>query len=335
MSPDTGEKGADEFVARATPEPDGDTRALLDDFNAEGAGALAQGSPEDVRAWMARMVERYALDPKPEVAAIEELRIPGPADEPGVRIAVRLYRPRPKSGGRLPIMVFCHAGGYVFGDLETLDGFCRLMAAEGGCIVMAVDYRRAPEHRFPVPLEDCYAATLWASEHAAEIGADPDRLAVGGDSSGGTMATVTCQLAKLRGKPKIRHQLLWYPGVGSAGPSDSAERYGTGYFLENDLMMWSMKHYLTSKEEMMDHRVQPIRFEDLSGLPPTFLMTAGYDPRRDDNLVYAERLRDAGVPITFRCVESTIHGFLFMLGGIQVAREAAMESARYIRDALS
>jgi acetyl esterase len=322
--------GADPLVARATPEPDADTQALLAHFNAEGARTLAQNSPEEVRAWIDRMVRHYALDPLPEVAAIEDFGIPGPNGE----IPVRLYRPAPKDGAPLPVVVFIHLGGYVFGNLDTLDGFCRMLAKEGETLVLAVDYRRAPEHRFPVPLEDCYAATLWASEHAAEIGADPARVAVAGDSSGGAMATITCQLAKLRGKPGICHQFLWYPGVGSAGPSDSAERYGTGYFLENELMMWSMKHYLTSKEDMMDHRVQPIRFEDMSGLPPLYLMTAGYDPRRDDNLAYARRMREAGVATTFRCVESTVHGFLFMLGGIGVAREAALESAHFVRDAL-
>ena len=225
-------------------------------------------------------------------------------------------------------------GGYVFGDLEINDDFCRLLCRDAGVLVLAVDYRRAPEHKFPTALEDCYAATMWASQNAASLGADASRMAVAGDSSGGAMATIVCQLARLRGGPAICHQFLWYPGVGSAGPSESAEKYGSGYFLQNDLMQWSMKHYLNAPEEMTDHRVQALRFEDKSGLPPAYLMTAGFDPRRDDNRIYAEQLRAAGVPVTFSCIESTIHGFLFMLGGIAVAREAAAESTDYVRRVL-
>ena len=321
------------FTATATPELDSGTRAVLDRMNEEGASNLGKMTPEEVRDWMARTVDRLSLSPKPEVGEVKDLAIPRLGEE-GTVLQVRLYRPRSANGELLPLVLFIHAGGYVFGDLDTLDDFCRLLCRDAGCLVMAVDYRRAPEHKFPIPLEDCYAATLWASQNAESIGADPARIAMAGDSSGGAMATIVCQLAKLRGGPDICHQFLWYPGVGSAGPSESAEKYGFGFFLQNDLMMWSMKHYLNSKEEMMDHRVQALLFEDKSGLPPTFLMTAGYDPRRDDNRIYAEQLRDAGVPVVLRCIESTIHGFLFMMGGIEVARAAAEESAAYVRKVL-
>lgn len=313
------------FVARATPLPDPDTAALLRRLNAAGAPELAQKTPQEVRAWMQAMVLDTALADPPPVAELREFRLP----VEGATIGARLYRP--EGDGPLPLLVYFHAGGYVFGDLDTLDGFCRIMAHHAGCLVLSVDYRLAPEHRFPLPLEDCYQATLWVTGNAAELGADPARIAVGGDSSGGTMATVVCHLAHQRGGPAICHQFLWYPGVGSLGPTESVEAYARGYFLENDLMIWSMRNYLASPDDMTDPRVQPIRIADLSHMPPTFLMTAGFDPRRDDNQLYAEKLHAAGVPVVFDCVESTVHGFLFMLGAIGPAREAALRSAAHAR----
>lgn len=320
-------KASNEFIARATPVPDADTATFLAKANAAGAPGLARKTPQEVRDWMNWIVREEALDHRPALAAVENTTIP----VNDTTLNVRFYRPRPLAEGPLPLLVYFHAGGYVFGDLETLDSFCRVMAHDADCIVMSVEYRLAPEHRFPVPLEDCYAATLWAWENAASIGADAARIAVGGDSSGGTLATITSYLAQQRGKPAICHQFLWYPGVGSAGPSESSEKFAKGYFLENDLMFWSMQHYLNSKDEMMDPRVQPLRISDLSHMPPTFLMTAGFDPRRDDNAIYAQRLRDAGVPVVFECVESTVHGFLFMLKSIGAARDAAMCSAAHAR----
>lgn len=302
---------------------------VLSKLDGPGIPTISDMSPPQARQWMESFMADMALDPPPGVAAVEDLTAPGPA---GRTVPVRLYRPRDAGGGALPMMVYFHAGGYVFGSLDGLDSFCRLMTRETGCLVLSVDYRLAPEHKFPAPLEDAYAATLWASECAADLGADPDRLAVAGDSSGGTIATVVCQLARERGGPAIRHQMLWYPGTGSLGETASSRELGDGYFLTNGLMKWSMGHYLNDMSELTDPRVQPIRLDDMSGLPPAFIMTAGFDPRRDDNRKYAELLNAAGVPTEFRCLDSTIHGFMFMLSGIDVAVEAAKESAVYLRD---
>lgn len=320
-------KASEQFIARATPAPCAETASLLAKLNAAGASSLARKTPQEARDWLNRMVREEALDHPPGLAEVENTTI----SANGTALNVRFYRPRPLAEGPLPLLVYFHAGGYVLGDLETLDSFCRVMAHHAECIVMSVEYRLAPEHRFPVPLEDCYAATLWAWENASFIGADAARIAVGGDSSGGTLAIITSYLAQQRGKPEICHQFLWYPGVGSAGPSESSEKFSKGYFLESDLVLWSMHNYLNSKEEMLDPRVQPLRISDLSRMPPTFLMTAGFDARRDDNAIYAQKLRDAGVPVVFECVESTIHGFLFMLKSISVARDAAVRSAAHAR----
>ena len=323
------------FVAKNTERLDSDSQAVVDALNAAGSSELGQKTPAEVRAWMTENFRPYDLNPKPQVAAIEAFTVPSIADGESVDIPVRLYRPTNPDNGLLPILVYFHAGGYVFGDLETLDGFCRCFAQEAGSLVLSVDYRRAPEHKFPAAIEDCYAATLWAGNHAAELGADPNRLAVGGDSSGGTLAIVTAQLAIERGSPNICHQFLWYPGVGSEEPTASARDFATGYFLESDLMAWSMKHYLTPGADIDDPRIQPLKYDRLADMPPTYLMTAGFDPRRDDNLLYAQRLADAGVATEFHCVESTIHGFLFMLGGIGVAREALSDSSHYAWEAFA
>jgi acetyl esterase len=319
------------FEAKNVEHLDRDSQAVVDALNAAGASRLGLKTPDEVRDWIKTNFESHALDPKPQVAKIENFTILRNVDSGSADIPVRLYRPFSRDNHLLPVLVFFHAGGYIFGDLEFLDDFCRWFARDAGCLVLSVDYRRAPEQRFPVPIEDCYAATLWAAEHAEEFGGDPQRLAVGGDSSGGTLAIVVAQMAIERGKPYICHQFLWYPGVGSEGPTASAGDFAEGYFLENGLIAWSMKHYLPADTDVNDPRIQPLKYDRLAELPPTFLMTAGFDPRRDDNLLYAQRLASAGVATEFRCVDSTIHGFLFMLGGIQVARDALADSAKYAR----
>lgn len=324
-------KTSEQFIGRATPAPCAETSSLLAKMYAAGCADLGKMTPQDARDWLSRLVREEALDDPPALAAVENTTIPAN----GTALNVRFYRPRPVAKGPLPLLVFFHAGGYVLGDLETLDSFCRMMAHHAECIVMSVEYRRGPEHRFPVALEDSYAATLWAWENASSIGVDAARIAVGGDSSGGTLAISTSYLAQQRGKPAICHQFLWYPGVGSAGPSESIEKYSKGYFLEQDLLVWSMKNYLNSPEDRLDPRVQPLLISDLSRMPPTFLMTAGFDARRDDNAIFAQRLRVAGVPVVFECVECTIHGFLFLLKSISVARDAVLRSAAHARDVFS
>lgn len=303
---------------------------ILARLDGPGVPQCADMTPEEARRWMGEFMADMALDPLPEVASVEEHLADGP---PGAdKVPFRLYRPTPKGSGRLPIMVFFHAGGYVFGDPDGLDSFCRLIAREAGCLVASVDYRLAPEAKFPAAHEDAYAATKWIADHASGLGADPDRIAVGGNSSGGTLAISVSSMAMERGGPQIRQQMLWYPGVGSAGDTQSMKELSEGYFLTARLMKWSMGHYLNDPSDMRNHLIQPLLKEDLSDMPPTFLMTAGFDPRRDDNRVYAERLAAAGVPTEFRCLESSIHGFMFMLAGIPKAVDAAVESAHYLKN---
>lgn len=317
---------------------DPQSREILARLDGPGVPQCADMRPAEAREWMNAFMADMALDPPPEVGAVEMLEATGP--KPGTTVPVRLYRPKGSGAGSgtgagaLPIVVFFHAGGYVFGTLDGLDSFCRLMTREAGCLVASVDYRLAPAAKFPAAHEDAYAATRWIADHAAEIGADPTRLAVAGNSSGGTLAISVAAMALERGGPAICQQMLWYPGVGSAGDTESMKLLSEGYFLTARLMKWSMGHYLNDLSELDDPLIQPLRREDLSGLPPTFLMTAGFDPRRDDNKIYADRLAAAGVPTEFRRLE-TIHGFMFMLAGIDKAVEAAVESAHYLRAAFA
>ncbi len=312
---------------------DPQSEKVLARLDGPGVPQCADMTPEEARRWMGDFMADMALDPPPEVEAVEEHLADGPPG--GDRVPFRLYRPAPAANGILPIMVFFHAGGYVFGDLDGLDSFCRLIAREAGCLVASVDYRRAPEGKFPAAHEDCYAATRWIADHAAELGVDAERIAVGGNSSGGTLAISVSSMAMERGGPEICQQMLWYPGVGSAGDTRSMKELSEGYFLTARLMKWSMGHYLNDASDMLNHLIQPLLKQDLSGMPPTFLMTAGFDPRRDDNQVYAERLAAAGVNTEFRCLDSSIHGFMFMLAGIPKAVEAAVDSAHYLKNAFA
>ena len=311
---------------------DPDSTKILARLDGPGIPQCADMTPVEARQWMSAFMADMQLDPLPEVAAVEMLAATGL--EPGSTVPVRLYRPKESGANALPIMIFFHAGGYVFGDLDGMESFCRLMCREAGCLVASVDYRLAPEAKFPAAHEDAYAATSWIAENAAAIGADPARIAVAGNSSGGTLAISVAALARMRGGPAICQQMLWYPGVGSAGDTESMKQLSEGYFLTARLMKWSMGHYLNDPSELENPLIQPLRREDLAGLPPMFLMTAGFDPRRDDNQIYADKLAAAGVLTEFRRLDS-IHGFMFMLAGISAAVEAAIESAHYMRDAFA
>lgn len=311
---------------------DPQTAQVLADLDGPGVAQVADMAPADARRHIEDFVRKWDLDPKPPIDAVENLAIPGQG--PGQKMAARLYRPS-DAAGSLPLIVFFHAGGYVFGGIETHDSFCRLISEGASCLVLSVDYRRAPEHKFPAAHEDCYVATAWAAAHAGDIGADPARLAVGGDSSGGTLAIGVCQLAHRRGGPSIAHQFLWYPGTAGGPETESMRTLSEGYFLNSGLMKWSMGHYLNGPSDLADPLVAPMTLDDYAIFPPTYLMTAGFDPRRDDNKAFVDALAAAGVPATYRVLDGTIHGFMFMLGGIDLAVDAARESAAYIRAAFA
>ncbi|WP_445169602.1 alpha/beta hydrolase [Mycolicibacterium sp. Dal123E01] len=256
-------------------------------------------------------------------ASIEPVAIPGPAGT----IAARHYRPADEDA---PLLVFFHGGGFVFGDLETHDSACRLICRDAGVHVLAVDYRLAPEHKAPAALDDCYAAYLWAREHAAALGADPDRVAVGGDSAGGNLAAVVTRLARDNGAPAPTLQWLIYPVTDLHGTTTSRTLFADGFLLTKRNMDWFENAYVEgSGIDTTDPRVSPLRVDDLTGLAPALVITAGFDPLRDEGEQYAEKLRAAGVTVDARRMGPMTHAFLNMnaLGGQVSQCNAEMISA--------
>ncbi|MFN4015549.1 MAG: alpha/beta hydrolase [Reyranella sp.] len=249
------------------------------------------------------------MAPPAPVATIAERSIAGP----GGPLRLRVYTPA--GSGPFPLMVFFHGSGFVLCSLDTHDGLCRNLSAGIGCVVASVDYRLAPEHKFPAGPDDCLAATRWAAAHAAELGIDPARIMVAGDSAGGTMAAVTALRVRDQGGPKLCGQMLLYPVTDYHTPgTPSYAENADGYGLTRDTMKWFWGHYLTDPAEAESPLACPLRARDLSGLPPAFVMSAEYDPLRDEAELYGERLRAAGVPTEITRRPGMNHGFLFWVG---------------------
>lgn len=285
-------------------------------------------TPEEARAtWKEEMAA--VAGPRLPVKSVGTHQAPGPAGS----IAVRLYEPMGAGAGPLPILVYYHGGGWIRGDLDTHDDVCRYLCHHAGCLVASVDYRLAPEHRFPAALEDCDAATCWVAENAAQLGADPARLAIGGDSAGGNIAGGVTMRARDRGGPAIRFQLLIYPATDLAGESESKRLYSSGYFLNS--MPFYAASYLGPAGDAADPLASPLLAPDLAGLPPAFVLTAGFDPLRDEGEAYAKRLEAAGVAVEYRCHESMIHGFVSITGLIASAEAGLADAAAALRGALS
>lgn len=302
---------------------DPQAQVILDLVNASGFGDISGMEPTAVRALM----ESLSAPSTVEVARVENRTIPGPAGE----IPVRIYAP--EADGPVPVLVWYHGGGWVIGSLDTADGICRELVDAAGCVVVSVDYRLAPEHRFPAGLDDAYAAVCWVSEHAAEIGADRSRLAVGGDSAGGHLAAATSMLARDRGGPPISFQLLVYPALEHEFTRPSMVENAEGYMLTTEAMRWFYRHTLNDPGEGDDPRVSPIRAESLAGLPPAFVVTAEFDPLRDQGIAYAEALADAGVAVTSTTYEGVFHGFYSMSAMLDQAKVAVDDAVVALCDA--
>jgi acetyl esterase len=284
-----------------------------------------QQTPDEARAGFALLA---VVTGPPEVSVpTEDRSLPGPKGE----IPVRIYRP--PSHGPLPVVVYFHGGGWVIGDITSHDTVCHRLAAGVPAVVVNVDYRLAPEHRFPAAVDDCDAATRWVSEHAADLGADPARLAVAGDSAGGNLAAVVARRARDRGGPPIAFQLLIYPATDMTRSLPSHTENGTGYLLETDTMAWFTDHYLDGADPRQPD-ASPLFAEDLTGLPPALVVTAEFDPLRDEGEAYAERLAEAGVAVTTSRYDGMIHGFYGMDLVIDAARSATDETVTALQKAL-
>ncbi len=295
-------------------------QGLLSLLESMGDRSLAAGTPEQARAGFRLLtVDLRRPETIVPVGSTEDIAIPGAAGE----LPARIYRP--EAEGELPTILFLHGGGFVIGDVDTHDNQCRAVCRDVEAVVVSVGYRLAPEAPFPAAVEDALAATTWAADHVDELGGDAARLAIAGDSAGGNLAAVVAQLARDAGAPPIAAQLLLYPGVDFREGDDypSREENAEGYFLTLEDMGWFRDHYVGSSDPT-DPRLSPLLAEDLSGLPPAVIVTAQYDPLRDEGEAYARALESAGVPVVLHCYDGLIHGF-FDLGTLSPAAAAAVD----------
>ena len=273
----------------------------------------------------------YVQPAPPEVALAEDLR----TDAAHGSVPLRHFRPAgTPADAVLPGLVYFHGGGWTIGDLDTHDTLCRELANGSGCAVVSVDYRMGPERRFPAAVDDCVAATRWVHANAAALRIDGARLAVGGDSAGGNLAAVVAIVARDAGGPPIAFQLLIYPATDMRAGAPSHQTNGEGYVLTRDLIGWFHDNYIDDRRHDTDWRASPLLADDLSRLPPAFVLTAGYDPLRDEGLAYSQRLTEAGNRVTHICFERQIHGFITMGRVIDEANAAVAMCAGEVRRAL-
>lgn len=286
---------------------------VLEQLKALGVPPMETLPPEEARVW----ANFSPLAGPPEkVKKVEDRTINGPGGE----IPIRIYTPAGE--GPFPALIYYHGGGWVIGDLETVDVPCRRIANRASCIVVSVDYRLAPEHKFPAAVEDAYAAVKWVADHAASIQVDPNRIAVGGDSAGGNLATVVSMMARDKGGPAIVQQILLYPVTHHSFDTNSYGENADGYFLTKATMMWFWSHYLRNEQDGKNPYASPLLADTLIGLPPALIITAGFDPLRDEGEAYAERLKSAGVDVEMTRYDSMIHGFCWMPGAIEQGKRA-------------
>lgn len=274
---------------------------------------------EYLRSTLARASTAFNLIPEP-VARISEMQVLGPVGF----IPVRIYHPAPEQ--MLPVALFFHGGGFVVYDLDTHDSICRVIANRAKCVVVAVDYRLAPEHKFPSAIEDAEAVLAWARDTAHEWGGLNSRVGVVGDSAGGNIAAVLCMLYQYDEGLRPDFQCLIYPMLDARAETDSRRLFANGFWLDMNLVQFFGKSYLNHPSEARDERVSPLLCKDLSHFPPTLIFSAGYDQVRDEAELFAQRLQNAGVPVRYQCFESLVHNFL-LLGKIPAAGRAVNEIA--------
>lgn len=262
-----------------------------------------------------------------EVTEVRDILVPGEAGE----IPVRIYDPAPEK--TLPLVIYLHGGGWVMGSIGVVDRPCRQLANAAECMVAAVEYRLSPETKFPGPAEDCYSVTRWLAEHSDELGFDRGQLGICGDSSGGNLAAAVTLMARDRGGPHISYQLLIYPVTAPEheSPHQSYVDNGEGYMTTRGDMRWFWEHYVTSVEQARDPYASPLLADDLAGLPPGMVITAEFDPLRDEGIAYAERLQNAGVDIELKVFSGAIHGFFWMNGVMDTGHELLEDLANFIK----
>lgn len=305
---------------------DSQAQFLLEQMEAAGAPPMSALSPEEARL----TTDFSALAGIPEeVGKVENRTIPGPGGE----IPVRIYTP--EGEGPFPSLVFYHGGGWVIGDLDTVDVPCRLLTNRANCVVVSVDYRLAPEHKFPAAADDAYAAAKWVVENGPSIQVDSSRVAVGGDSAGGNLAAVVSLMARDKNEIDLAYQLLIYPVTNYSYETVSYRDNAVGYLLTKDSMVWFWNHYLRDAEDGKNPYASPLRTEDLSSLPPALVITAEFDPLRDEGEAYAQRLKEAGVQVEETRYNGMIHGFFWMPGALEQGMQAVNQAADALKRAFA
>jgi acetyl esterase/lipase len=304
---------------------DPQVQGLLEAMAAQGMPPFAQ-----MTVPQAREIAHAFIDLEGDTEDVAETRTET-VPVPGAAISVRIYRP--DAPGPLPLIVYFHGGGWVIGNCEIADKPCRALANAARAVVASVEYRLAPEHPFPTATEDCYAATRWLAERAEELGADARDLTVCGDSAGGNLAAVVALMARDRGDVAITRQVLLYPVTSPAegSPFASYIENADGYLLTAADMHWFWNHYLRSPEDGKNPYAAPLAADDLGGLPPAYVAVCEYDPLRDEGVAYAERLEQAGVPVTLSRIDGAVHGMFWLAGVVQRGRVLIDEVATAVR----
>jgi acetyl esterase len=307
---------------------DPDAAAVYKAFQEAKRPPYESVSPTEAREMY--LQARFVSNPEPpELESVRDIAIPGPAGP----LPARLYTPKTlrRADGMAPALVFFHGGGWVIGNLDSHDVVCRTLAVEGELLVIAVDYRLSPEAKFPAAVEDSIAATRWVSDNAMTLGIDATRLVVGGDSAGGNLSAVVAIHTRDHGGPKLAGQVLIYPGTDFRMTHPSHREPETSILLTHSVIRWFRDHYLNGPEDINDWRASPALVENLAGLPPAYVLTAGGDPLRDEGEEFAQRLKDAGVPVTFRSFPGQFHGFITMGKLLPQAKVAAKEIGAWLR----
>lgn len=308
---------------------DAKAQLVCDTVNSLRSKTIWETSPELARTQFERVTDLFGEPPMP-VENVEDRTVTGPEGD----MTVRLYTPA-RSDTPLPVFVYYHGGGFVQGSLRAYDSSCRRLAVTSGAIVVVPDYRLAPEGKFPAAIEDCLAATKWVAEHAGEFGGDPSRMAIGGDSAGGNLTAAIAQECRDGGGPQIALQALIYPMTRWDCATTSFELFGgADLFLTQERVEWYAQHLFADRSQASTARASPGTAENLKGLPPAFVVTAGFDPLRDEGRDYAKRLKEAGVPVEFTEYEGMVHGFAFMGGVFPQGREVLDRVGRAVRIAI-
>jgi len=300
---------------------------LLEMMRKMGMRPLSGMSPEEARQMILSTMGE--TPPTKPIASVSDRMIPGPAGD----LPVRIYTPH--GTVPFPLLVFFHGGGFVLGDLNTHDHICRNLCAGANCVVMSVEYRLAPENKFPAATDDVLAAARWAAEFAPDIGGDPGRIVVSGDSAGGNLSAVTALRIRDEGGPSLCGQLLIYPATDYFKPGTPSLRENSGYLITIEDMIWFLEHYLNDESEANHPYAFPMRAEDVSNLPPALVITAEYDPLRDEGELYADRLKSSGVAVTLIRYDGMIHGFFNFIGVLHQAQEALDDACSWLKDLFS